>query len=461
MLSVASLLNPVKSEQNEMSSLPSKSSSRVRKSSPSKLPTTTKKQVPKKYEMLIPKPTFYGDIRYPPFEELDEQIMDDIRRFQVNSLGMIKDQSRHIPYNSGKNNFLEKTGRESFEVFYYDSRIPDEHKDYTVMWDYNIGLVRITPFFKCCNYTKTTPAKMLAQNPGLRDITHSITGGELTAQGYWMPFSCARDLCATFCHHIAPALIPIFGPSFPSICVHPKTPEYGRMIISPKTISEAAIQAKSSCSFILAAKAKISTYPTCHNHHLPKERNSTHASENNRFFDKQHSGSGQAVEDAKSFPPRLFSVAKPLAKNLCSREIVNSILNVDRTDSSHYSSLKRSYSFLTDISNLQIMPDFSARESIDMKENRATKRKTYIETYPGEACDLKIGTKACLAENERSTLFTSAQIIESNSGINNRSEEAKAAHSLINLRLKNWNADYEEAGNGSETHANRRRATLS
>ena len=22
------------------------------------------------------------------------------------------------------------------------------------MWDYNIGLVRITPFFKCCKYSK-------------------------------------------------------------------------------------------------------------------------------------------------------------------------------------------------------------------------------------------------------------------------------------------------------------------
>lgn len=22
------------------------------------------------------------------------------------------------------------------------------------MWDYNVGLVRITPFFKCCKYSK-------------------------------------------------------------------------------------------------------------------------------------------------------------------------------------------------------------------------------------------------------------------------------------------------------------------
>lgn len=72
------------------------------------------------------------------------------------------------------------------------------------MWDYNVGLVRMTPFFKCCKYSKvvlpfpylsvsphapktdqkqTMPAKMLNMNPGLRDITHSITGGSIMAQG--------------------------------------------------------------------------------------------------------------------------------------------------------------------------------------------------------------------------------------------------------------------------------------
>ena len=31
--------------------------------------------------------------------------------------------------------------------------------------------------------TQTTPAKMLNANPGLKDITHSITGGSIMAQG--------------------------------------------------------------------------------------------------------------------------------------------------------------------------------------------------------------------------------------------------------------------------------------
>lgn len=37
------------------------------------------------------------------------------------------------------------------------------------------------------NTPKTTPAKMLSSNPGLREVCHSITGGSLIAQG--MPLS--------------------------------------------------------------------------------------------------------------------------------------------------------------------------------------------------------------------------------------------------------------------------------
>src|SRR5271156_4538653 len=86
-------------------------------------------------------------------------------------------------------------------VFQYNFKIPGDDKVYCMMGDYNIGLVRTTPLFKCSGYSKasllfvndatccgidvvqTTPAKMLNRNPGLRDICHSITGGALVAQG--------------------------------------------------------------------------------------------------------------------------------------------------------------------------------------------------------------------------------------------------------------------------------------
>ena len=83
-------------------------------------------------------------------------------------------------------------------VFQYNYRLPGDEKVYCMMWDYNIGLVRTTPLFRCMGYSKvtppplksdqanttqTTPAKMLNRNPGLREICHSITGGSLVAQG--------------------------------------------------------------------------------------------------------------------------------------------------------------------------------------------------------------------------------------------------------------------------------------
>lgn len=39
-------------------------------------------------------------------------------------------------------------------MFQYTFKLPTDEVEYTVMWDYNVGLVRMTPFFKCCNYPK-------------------------------------------------------------------------------------------------------------------------------------------------------------------------------------------------------------------------------------------------------------------------------------------------------------------
>jgi hypothetical protein len=68
-----------------------------------------------------------------------------------------------------------------------------------------------------------------------------------------MPYACALEVCTTFCAHIAGALIPIFGPSFPSRCVPVEAPEHGRMKIDPKTVHEATVQAE-------AYRLRYSTY---------------------------------------------------------------------------------------------------------------------------------------------------------------------------------------------------------
>src|ERR1700709_1645731 len=59
-----------------------------------------------------------------------------------------------------------------------------------------------------------------------------------------MPYNCALAVCTTFCSHIAGALIPIFGPDFPSQCVLPEAPEHGRMIIDPSLVHSATTQAE-------------------------------------------------------------------------------------------------------------------------------------------------------------------------------------------------------------------------
>ncbi|KAL6881271.1 hypothetical protein J3F83DRAFT_46106 [Trichoderma novae-zelandiae] len=185
----------------------------------------------------MPKSKPQGPVNFAPFEDVDPASYRELRQFQVTPFGHIRQNCEHIPYNSSKKDFFEKTGRESIEVFKYEFRYKD--LSYTVMWDYNVGLVRMTPFFKCLGYAKTKPSQMLDKNPGLRNISPSITGGAVSAQGYWMPYTCARAVCATFCAEIAGALIPLFGPSFPSQCIPSDSPYYNEMVIDPHVIRQA------------------------------------------------------------------------------------------------------------------------------------------------------------------------------------------------------------------------------
>lgn len=59
-----------------------------------------------------------------------------------------------------------------------------------------------------------------------------------------MPHACAKAVCATFCGPIAGALIPIFGPDFPSQCISPDAPEHGRMAIDPAIVAESGREAQ-------------------------------------------------------------------------------------------------------------------------------------------------------------------------------------------------------------------------
>jgi len=59
-----------------------------------------------------------GEVNFPPFEDLDESSICEIEKYHIYPLGQIREFPRHIPYNSDKKSFLEKTGRESFEGQY-------------------------------------------------------------------------------------------------------------------------------------------------------------------------------------------------------------------------------------------------------------------------------------------------------------------------------------------------------
>jgi hypothetical protein len=46
---------------------------------------------------------------------LGDNSLREISRYNVSPFGSIQHNCRHIPYNSGKKDFFDKTGRESFE----------------------------------------------------------------------------------------------------------------------------------------------------------------------------------------------------------------------------------------------------------------------------------------------------------------------------------------------------------
>ena len=56
-----------------------------------------------------------GAIRYAPCEIRDERLKIEHERFRLVPVGSIIDYPRHIPYNSEKKSFQERTGRDAFE----------------------------------------------------------------------------------------------------------------------------------------------------------------------------------------------------------------------------------------------------------------------------------------------------------------------------------------------------------
>lgn len=59
-----------------------------------------------------------------------------------------------------------------------------------------------------------------------------------------MPYACALAIATTFCYPIRHALVPLFGPGFPDLCVHVEDPAFGRMVIDPRVVRESTVRAR-------------------------------------------------------------------------------------------------------------------------------------------------------------------------------------------------------------------------
>ena len=119
MLSVASLLNPAPSGESCHRLPPSPAASSPTNSFADETAFHDRAVMPKhrmpKDVAVFTKGRAKGLVGFPPHERLDEASLRQVRKYHVFPFGKIQEYCRHIPYNSGKKDFFEKTGRESFE----------------------------------------------------------------------------------------------------------------------------------------------------------------------------------------------------------------------------------------------------------------------------------------------------------------------------------------------------------
>ena len=110
MTSLRDLLNPTQvRSQVAMPHTP------VSSPTPSELTSPRKKvKLTKDAPVFSPGPV-RGECRFPPDEYQDQELERHHQQFNMSPFGEIADYPRHIPYNSEKKTFLEKTAREALE----------------------------------------------------------------------------------------------------------------------------------------------------------------------------------------------------------------------------------------------------------------------------------------------------------------------------------------------------------
>lgn len=110
MATISSLLNPMSEKRLHMPQTPTRSNTEMQPPiSPRKKAKLTKDAA------VFQHGPIRGECRFPPDEYQDELLATYHQQFEVNPFGEIADYPRHIPYNSEKKGFQEKTGRECLE----------------------------------------------------------------------------------------------------------------------------------------------------------------------------------------------------------------------------------------------------------------------------------------------------------------------------------------------------------
>ncbi|KAF7730278.1 hypothetical protein EC973_002521 [Apophysomyces ossiformis] len=116
-----------------------------------------------------------------------------------------------------------------------------------IMWDRESGYVHFTGIWKSLGNSKADIVKMVDSNPELK--VKKIRGGFLKIQGTWIPYDYAYTLCKRTAWNVRRDLVAMFGPRFVNEALDPSHPEYGCLLLDPKSApyhKGAAVQRRSA-----------------------------------------------------------------------------------------------------------------------------------------------------------------------------------------------------------------------
>lgn len=114
MATIRSLLNPLPESGTRTFQLPSPSPSTHHTDLGSSTYPRKKQKLCKDAAVFV-KGSIQGECRYPAYEDEDGTLTGHHQRHEIHPRGRIMQYPRHVPYNSDKKSFLEKTQRDGFE----------------------------------------------------------------------------------------------------------------------------------------------------------------------------------------------------------------------------------------------------------------------------------------------------------------------------------------------------------